>query len=109
MARDIFQSMYLCIVDRFSSEALSIQGFRLSKCLYAANSGLTENQGSVLAPVPVAPVNETDMILFPEGLHALKQVATEVGVDLHGASVNLDGGCDSARNRKLIFNAGLIP
>src|SRR5919199_1602492 len=87
MARDIFQSMYLCIVDRFSSEALSIQGFRLSKCLYAANSGLTENQGSVLAPVPVAPVNETDMILFPEGLHALKQVATEVGLDLHGAYV----------------------
>src|SRR5919199_5236209 len=39
MARDIFQSMYLCILDRFSSEALSIQGFRLSKCLYAANSG----------------------------------------------------------------------
>ncbi len=28
----------------------------------------------VVAPVPVAPVNETDMVLFPEGLHALKQV-----------------------------------
>src|SRR5919201_774656 len=40
MSSDIFQSMYLCILDRFSSEALSIQGFRLSKCLYAANSGL---------------------------------------------------------------------
>ena len=49
------------------------------------------------------------MILFPEGLHALKQVAKEVGLDLHGAYVNLDGGFDSARNRKLIFNAGLIP
>ena len=49
------------------------------------------------------------MILFPEGLHALKQVAKEVGLDLHGTYVNLDGGCDSARNRKLIFNAGLIP
>ena len=32
------------------------------------------------------------MVLFPEGLHALKQVATEVGLDLHGAYVNLDGG-----------------
>jgi hypothetical protein len=57
----------------------------------------------------VAPVNETDMVLFPEGLHALKQVAKEVGLDLHGTYVNLDGGFDSARNRKLIFNAGLIP
>ena len=49
------------------------------------------------------------MVLCPEGLHALKQVAKEVGLDLHGAYVNLDGGFDSARNRKLIFNAGLIP
>jgi hypothetical protein len=53
---------------------------------------MTENQGYVLAPVPVAPVNETDMILFPEGLHALKQVAKEVGLDLRGAYFNLDGG-----------------
>jgi hypothetical protein len=33
----------------------------------------------------VAPVNETDMVLLPEGLKALKQVAKEVGVDLRGA------------------------
>jgi hypothetical protein len=49
------------------------------------------------------------MVLFPEGLHALKQVAKEVGLDLRGAYVNLDGGFDSAHNRKCIFNAGLIP
>jgi hypothetical protein len=57
----------------------------------------------------VAPVNETDMVLFPESLKALKKVAKEVGVDLCGAYINLDGGFDSARNRKCIFNAGLIP
>lgn len=49
------------------------------------------------------------MVLFPEGLKALKKVAKEVGVDLRGASLNLDGGFDSARNRKCLFNAGLIP
>ena len=27
---------------------------------------IIDNHGSVLAPVPVAPVNETDMVLFPE-------------------------------------------
>jgi transposase len=70
---------------------------------------MTENQGYVLAPVPVAPVNETDMVLFPEGLQALKQGAKEVGLDLRGAYVNLDGGCDSSRHRKCIFNAGMIP
>ena len=59
--------------------------------------------------MPVAPVNETDMVLLPEGLKALKRVAKEVGVDLRGASLNLDGGFDSTHNRTCIFNAGLIP
>jgi len=57
----------------------------------------------------MAPVNETDMTLFPEGLKALKQVAKEGGVALRGASLNLDCGFDSIRNRKCICNAGLIP
>jgi Transposase DDE domain len=61
------------------------------------------------APLPVAPVNETDMVLLPQGLQALKQVAKEVGLDLRGAYVNLDGGFDSRANRKCIFNAGMIP
>jgi hypothetical protein len=58
---------------------------------------MTDNNGYVLAPLPVAPVNETDMVLLPEGLHALKQVAKEVGLELRGAYVNLDGGFDSRR------------
>ena len=41
------------------------------------------------------------MILFPEGLHALKQVAKEVGLDLRGAYVNLDGGFDSAHKSEV--------
>jgi transposase len=57
----------------------------------------------------VAPVNETDMMLLPDGLKALKQVAKQVGLDLKSAYLNLDGGFDSAHNRKCIFNAGLIP
>jgi Transposase DDE domain len=54
-------------------------------------------------------VNTTDMVLLPEGLKALKKVAKEVGLDLRGAYLNLDAGFDSTRNRKVIFNAGLIP
>jgi len=57
----------------------------------------------------VAPVNETDKVLLPQGLNALKQVAKQVGLDLRGASLNLDGGFDSAHNRTCIFNAGLLP
>ena len=36
-------------------------------------------------------------------------MAKEVGLDLRGAYLNLDGGFDSAHHRKCIFNAGLIP
>jgi hypothetical protein len=63
----------------------------------------------VLAPLPIAPVNETDMVLLPKGLKALKQAAKQVGLDLRGAYLNLDGGFDSTRNRTCIFNAGMIP
>ena len=70
---------------------------------------IIDNNGYVLAPLPVAPVNEADTVLLPEGLKALKQVAMLTGLELQGAYLNLDGGFDSARNRKAIFNAGLIP
>jgi transposase len=70
---------------------------------------MTDNHGYVLSPFPVAPVNETDMILLPEGLKALKRVANTVGLDLGGAYLNLDAGFDSKHNRKCIFNAGMIP
>ena len=49
------------------------------------------------------------MVLLPQGLNALKQVAKQVGLDLRGASLNLDGGFDSTHNRTCIFNAGMIP
>ena len=34
---------------------------------------------------------------------------SRVGSDLGGAYLNLDSGFDSKRNRKLIFNAGMLP
>jgi hypothetical protein len=52
---------------------------------------------------PWAPVNETDLVLSPQGLHALKQVAKQVGLDLQGAYLNLDGGFDSAPKRPAIY------
>jgi hypothetical protein len=57
----------------------------------------------------VAPVHETERVLLPEGLKAWKRVAKEVGVDLTGASLNRDGGWDSAHNRKRSFKARMIP
>src|SRR5712692_5339367 len=70
---------------------------------------IIDNNGYVLAPLPVAPVNEADTVLLPEGLKALKRVAKLTGLGLEGAYLNLDGGFDSKANRKAIFNAGMIP
>jgi hypothetical protein len=70
---------------------------------------MTDNNGDVLSPLPVAPVNTSDMVLLPEGLKSLKLVAKKVGLDLTGAYLNLDSGVDSKHNRKCMFNAGLIP
>ena len=70
---------------------------------------IIDNNGYVLAPLPVAPVNEADTVLLPEGLKGLKRVAKLTGLALAGAYFNLDGGFDAKTNRKAIFNAGMIP
>jgi hypothetical protein len=70
---------------------------------------IIDNHGYVLAPLPVAPVNEADTVLLPEGLKALKRVAKLTGWCLQGSYLKLDGGFDSRHNRKAIFNAGMMP
>jgi transposase len=70
---------------------------------------IIDNNGDVLAPLPVAPVNKADTVLFPEGLKALQRVAKRTGLGRKGAYLNLDGGFDSTSKRKAIFNAGMIP
>src|SRR3954451_12608667 len=42
---------------------------------------IVENNGFVLAPLPVAPVNEADTVLLPDGLNALKRVARLTGLE----------------------------
>jgi Transposase DDE domain len=70
---------------------------------------IIDNHGYVLAPLPVAPVNEADTVLLRAGLKGLKRMAKCAGLALGGAYHNLDGGFDSQANRKAIFNAGMIP
>ena len=70
---------------------------------------IIDNNGYILAPLPVAPVNEADMVLLPQSLNALKRTAKLTGLRVNGAYLNLDGGFDSKHNRKVLFNAGMIP
>jgi transposase len=70
---------------------------------------VADNRGHVLSPLTIAPVNEVNIVLLPDGLKDLKRVARAVGLKLTGAVLNLDAGFDSKANRKSIFNAGMKP
>src|SRR5438309_11696901 len=70
---------------------------------------IVETNGFVLAPLPVAPVDEADTVLLPEVLNAFKHVARVTDLKIGGSYLNLDGGFDSRHNRKAIFNDGLVP
>lgn len=70
---------------------------------------LVDNHGYVLSPLTMAPVNEVDLVLLPEGLKDLKRVVRAAGLAVSGVVLNLDAGFDSKANRKCVFNAGLKP
>jgi hypothetical protein len=69
----------------------------------------TDHPGSVCAPVPGAPGQETARSRLPTGRKALPPAASTGGLDRRGASVNRAGGGDARQPRKLRCKAGLIP
>jgi len=52
---------------------------------------IVDNNGFVLAPLPVAPVNEADTVLLPDGLKTLKRVARLTGLKIDGSARVIDG------------------
>ena len=70
---------------------------------------IVENNGNILVPFPVAPVNVNDCILLPDSLSELMRVVRSMGLSVKGSILNLDGVFDSKKNRKSIFNRGMVP
>ena len=70
---------------------------------------IIDNNGFVLAPLPVAPVNEADTVLLPDGLNALKRVARLTGSEDRRRVSQSRWRVRFQANRKAIFNAGMIP
>ncbi len=58
---------------------------------------IIDHHGYILAPVPVAPVNEADTVLLPEGLRTLKRIANLTGRELNRSYLHLKGR-DSAED-----------
>jgi len=70
---------------------------------------IVERNGYILSPFTIAPVNKNDCLLLPESLGHLSNIARETGISLKGSLFNLDGAFDSKKNRKCIFNRGMVP
>src|SRR3954447_16960606 len=64
---------------------------------------------NVIAPFVSAPGNHNESPLLREALPMVMRIAQSVGLDLRGTVVSLDGVYDCRRNRKAIFNPGMVP
>lgn len=64
---------------------------------------------NVISPFTKAPGNRHESPLFPDAFRHLKRILNILGEKLTGTIASLDSAYDSAVNRKMIFNAGLIP
>jgi transposase len=64
---------------------------------------------NVIAPFIAAPGNHNESPLPRDALPIVMRVARSVGLDLQGTIVSLDGVYDCRRNRKAIFNRGMVP
>src|SRR6201995_1461102 len=64
---------------------------------------------NVIAPFVSAPGNRNESPLLREALPDVMGIARDVGMDLEGSIVSLDGVYDCRANRKAIFTRGMIP
>jgi Transposase DDE domain len=64
---------------------------------------------NVIAPFVSAPGNRNESPLLREALPEVIRIAQDVGMDLRGGLVSLDGVYDCQANRKAIFNRGMVP
>ena len=64
---------------------------------------------NVIAPFISAPGNYNESPLLRDALPVVPRVADSIGVDLRDTIVSLDGVYDCRRNRKAIFNRGIVP
>ena len=70
---------------------------------------ITDSNGFVISPFTIASVNKNDCILLPDSLSHLSRITRDVGISIKGSILNLDGIFDSKKNRKDIFNRGMVP
>lgn len=63
----------------------------------------------MISPFTKAAGNRHESPLFPDAFSHLKRMLKTLGKSLDGLIASLDSAYDSAANRKMIFNAGMVP
>jgi hypothetical protein len=64
---------------------------------------------NIIAPFVTAPGNRNESPLLRTALPEVMRIVREIGMDLSGTIVSLDGVYDCRANRKAIFNRGMVP
>ena len=64
---------------------------------------------NVIAPFVAASGNRNEAILLTPAILNLKKIVKLIGIDLKESIMSLDGIYNSRKNRKRIFNLGMMP
>ena len=64
---------------------------------------------NVISPFVATPGNQNESPLLREALPVVTRIAGSIGLDLRGTIVSLHGVYDCRRNRKAIFDCGMVP
>lgn len=70
---------------------------------------IVDRHVNVIAPYVQAPGNRNETVLLEPAIAGLKKITRQFELSIIGSTMSLDGVYDSAKNRKLIFNAGMTP
>lgn len=70
---------------------------------------IVDRNVNVIAPFVTAPGNKNESPLLASAVEGLKKIAKNINACIAGSISSWDGVYDSKANRKLIFNAGMIP
>lgn len=70
---------------------------------------LVDRNCNVIAPFTTAPGNQHETTLFPNAFNHVKRILKNIGHSLKNIVISLDSAYDSFKNRKQIFNSGMIP
>lgn len=64
---------------------------------------------NIITPFVTGPGNRNETILLMPAISNLKKIVKLIGIDLKESTMSLDGVYNSRKNRKAIFNLGMIP